>query len=286
MDWLHDYERLKNGPGFVTLPGWKALRLSGPDSLEFLHGLVTCEVKGLAARAGGPCCLLNPKGKLQADFLLYNLGEEGLLAIGNAAAMGNFKAVVGKMIVLSQSRLEELPGPVYWSAGAEGPADWAAKKEGDSWLLSDPRLRPDAAYKIGEAPQGASLDARVWEALRVEAGVPLYGVDADADCLPLEAGLDDAVSFTKGCYMGQEVMSRVHHMGHVNRLLRTLRVEGEAAPGPLYLEGREIGRVTSVCWSPREGASLALGLVRFEQSKPGARVELGPPDASVPAVVL
>lgn len=287
MDWLLDYSRLSVEPGAIELPGWKALRVSGPDARELLHGQLSSDVKSLAPFTGQPSCLLTAKGMLQADFALYDLGSEGLAAVGVAAGIDNLKAALAKLLPLTMSSFEEMPGPVCWTAGAAALVPWRVFRDpAGLWVLSDPRLREDAAYYLGGAPAGAAvLDRQVWEALRVEAGVPLYGVDADASCLPLEAGLDAAVSFDKGCYLGQEVMSRIHHMGHVNRHLRRLRVEGEAAAGPLYDGSREVGRATSVSWSPREGAMLALGLVR-EECVAGMRLELGFAGLSVPAVVL
>jgi folate-binding protein YgfZ len=116
------------------------------------------------------------------------------------------------------------------------------------------------------------------ESLRIEAGVPRYGADFGEDTLPLEAGLLNALSFTKGCYVGQEIVERARSRGHVNWKLVGLIVEAGAPPAPgekLLDEGREVGEVTSSCVSPTLGKTIALAFVRREVSESGTRVALG-----------
>jgi folate-binding protein YgfZ len=124
------------------------------------------------------------------------------------------------------------------------------------------------------------------EIVRIESGRPRHGVDMSEDNLPAEAGIvDRAVSFTKGCYVGQEPVARMHYKGHPNRHLRGLRLRQQAAPGtPLVHEGKEVGRVTSAALSPALGP-IALALVRREV-EPGDSVRAGMdgPDAVVEAL--
>lgn len=138
---------------------------------------------------------------------------------------------------------------------------------------------------LGEA--GAlPIDAATLEVLRIEAGRPRFGADMDETTIPLEAGLEDrAISFTKGCYVGQEVIVRVRDRGHgkvARRLMRITEVAAYAGPqasfGPgaiLLVDGKEIGRVTSAAWSPRAGRTVALGYVQRAHAEAGARARVG-----------
>jgi folate-binding protein YgfZ len=162
--------------------------------------------------------------------------------------------------------------------------------------MNQPRLRtagfdwfvPVAAQealvaKLLPAAQGIGGRVCGWRALetaRIETGIPRFGVDMDETNLPQECGIEKfAVSFTKGCYVGQEVINRVHAMGHVNRELRKLRLEDGLPILPmkgdkLFHAGKEIGYITSATFSPAMQAKVALGYVRREASEPGAELRL------------
>ena len=117
------------------------------------------------------------------------------------------------------------------------------------------------------------ISADVWDIRRIESGFPLYGRDISADNLPQEVARDaHAISFTKGCYLGQETVARIDAVGHVNRYLAGLKFKPNVVPRvglELQREGRPMGQVTSVCMSPRLGSALALGYVRREAAMPG-----------------
>src|SRR5581483_11480004 len=141
-------------------------------------------------------------------------------------------------------------------------------------VLCDARDTPtvrDALLAAGARP----MTEDEAEVLRVERGRPRYGVDLDDTVIPQEAGLNErAVSFTKGCYVGQETVARLHYKGKPNRHLRGIRLRAPAAPGaPLHLDGREVGRVTSAVVSPTHGP-IALAFVRRE-APPGTELDLG-----------
>jgi hypothetical protein len=120
------------------------------------------------------------------------------------------------------------------------------------------------------------------ETLRIESGTPLLGVDFDERNLPQEVGRDaQAISFTKGCYLGQETVARIDALGHVNQRIAGVRFGGDAPPfagTELTRGGAAVGRVTSAAWSPRLAAPLALAMVRREHGAPGTALEsaLGP----------
>ena len=229
---------------------WRVLRLSGPDRKEFLHGLVTNDVKGLTPGQGLWCCLLTPKGKLQAHFWVYD-EPEGLALVCPSESLENARAALSKMVMLSESKLAELPERVFWTS-APGP-------------------RPCTALggSFAPSPAGRALSAAEFERLRIERCVPRFGADADAETIPLEARLEPAISYTKGCYMGQETISRIHHMGHVNRLLVRLKFDAQApaAGSAVTKDGAEVGKVTS------SAGELALAMVKREAAVDGAALD-------------
>jgi folate-binding protein YgfZ len=163
----------------------------------------------------------------------------------------------------------EIAGAPVWvrRSGLLGP---------DAWSVVCLRAQKDevarALYDAGAAPCGAAAV----EVVRIEAGVPLYGADITEDNLPQEVNRNDqAISFTKGCYLGQETVARIDALGHVNRTLVGLKFTRGAAPDPgceLTAGETAVGRVTSVAFSPRLGAAVALGYVRQGHNQPGARL--------------
>jgi folate-binding protein YgfZ len=134
-----------------------------------------------------------------------------------------------------------------------------------------------------------------WHALRVEAGRPLFGVDMTTETIPLEAGIEDrAISFTKGCYVGQEIIIRVMHRGGgrvARKLVGLLPVAPASAAGtiaadtPLFVGEKSIGRITSAAWSPRAGQWIAMGYVQRDSAEPGTHITIGQPDGGIEAVV-
>ena len=133
-----------------------------------------------------------------------------------------------------------------------------------------------AAKQIG----GRACGWQAFETARIEAGIPRFGVDMDETNLPLECGIEScAVSYSKGCYIGQEVINRIHSFGHVTRELRGLRLAGDLKSLPqrgdkLFHNGKEIGYVTSAVKSPSLGANIALGYVRREANQIGTELVL------------
>jgi glycine cleavage system T protein len=124
--------------------------------------------------------------------------------------------------------------------------------------------------------------------LRLEAGIPWYGVDLDETTLPLEADVDNAISFTKGCYLGQETIVKIAHRGHVNRRLVGLTVKGEAVPdrgARISFEQADVGRITSAVFSPMLAAVIALGYVKREVSAPGMSLTVRTAAGDLPAEV-
>jgi folate-binding protein YgfZ len=259
------------------------LALTGAQAKELLSGQVTNDIEALSPGGGCYAALLTNKGKMVADLRVLDTADELWLDTERVALQALFdtlrRGAVGWQAQLHKRTLEQallsLVGPhAAQAAGAElGPehANRPAQLGGADVLLVATDVGIDVVCAAGDADRvrGALDVAAVPEAaaevLRVESGRPRYGLDLDDATIPQEAGLNErAVSFTKGCYVGQETVARLHYKGKPNRHLRGLRLSAPVPSGTLLLLGeREVGRVGTSVVSPRFGP-IALALVRRE----------------------
>jgi tRNA-modifying protein YgfZ len=259
------------------------LALTGADAKTFLNGQISNEIEALEPGTGCYAALLTNKGKMLGDLRVIDTGTELWLDTERASLQALFDTVrrgsVGWQVELHKRTLQQallsLVGPhagrVAGFEGAPEHANRAADIGGAAVLLISTDLGVDVvcaaedaervrpALAVAEVPEAAA------EVLRVEAGRPRYGIDLDDTTIPQEAGLNErAVSFTKGCYVGQETVARLHYRGKPNRFLRGLRLSAPVASGTSLLRGeREVGRIGSTVLSPRHGP-IALALVRRE----------------------
>jgi tRNA-modifying protein YgfZ len=259
------------------------LALTGPQAKELLSGQVTNDVEALSPGTGCYAALLTNKGKMLADLRVLDTGTELWLDTERVGLQALFdtlrRGAVGWQAQLHKRTLEQallsLVGPhAAQAAGGELSPEHAnrpAQLGGADVLLvaTDAGIDVVCAADDAERVRGA-LDVPVVpeaaaEVLRVESGRPRYGLDLDEGTIPQEAGLNErAVSFTKGCYVGQETVARLHYRGKPNRHLRGLRLSAPVATGtPLVLGEREVGRVGSSVVSPRFGP-IGLAIVRRE----------------------
>ncbi len=322
MDPLQEYEAAKNAVVLTDVSQYGKLLFRGPDRHTFLQALVTNDIDALGPFQGLPSLILTPKGKLVADFWFYNRGED-LFALQHPMASTNFVSALSRFLPLSKTKLEDVSGKLsaFYLMGPKVPSLLAAlfgvssallpnelrriPWEGNTIeLLSYPWMSADGvvvlsplpiAKKISErlllcgAEQALqSLGTEAWEMLRIEAGVPQLGVDMDETTLPLEISfLERAISFTKGCYMGQETMARIKNLGHVNRLLVGLKLEVKVELGAAVIfEGKPVGKITSVAYSPRLNSPLALAMIRAAHVKPGTKLKIPHAGSEQDAVVV
>jgi len=303
-----EYRALTEGCGLVDRAGRGRLALTGPERREVLHGQVTQDIETLEPGHGRYAALLTHKGKMLSDLRVLDLGDELLLSCERAGLQELFNMIrrykLGADVELHKRTLEmgelSLIGPdARRIAGVTelGPDEHdnvrATIGEHDVLLVATD-LGVDV-FCDAEATEGvrgtllAAGAAEVTEAaaelVRVESGRPRYGVDVDDNTIPQEAGLNErAVSFTKGCYVGQETVARLFYRGKPNRHLRGLKLSAPVEPGtPLRLGEKEVGRVTSVAVSPAHGP-IGLALVR-RQAEPGATISVGE-DATAEVVEL
>ena len=315
-DALAEHRALRESTGVIDLSSRSRLCLTGVDRVRFLNGQVTNDVKILAPGRGCYAALVNAKGKMQTDLFIHCLADELLLDFepGLAPAVA---ARFEKFIIADDVQVVDV-APHYGLLSVQGPrASEALSKLGlsidpptqalhsvtvqDAMLgeiicanvsrgasagfdlfVPTPALAAVADKLIAAAKElgGRAVGWRALETVRIEAGLPRFGVDMDESTLPGEAGLDArAVSYSKGCYIGQEVIARIRTYGQVARALRGLRLPSDLPALPqhgdkLLHEGKEVGFITSAVRSPTISANVALGYVRRECNQPGTALTL------------
>ena len=261
------------------------IRLRGSEAAEFLQGQVTNDVEGLGPGQGCYAALLNHKGKMRLDMRILR-GPDWIWIDTEPGADTMLLRTIETYSLGRDVSWETAEEGIVSLIGEEGP-DAAPPPEEHAWV-EGPRglyVRTYAGIDvIGSdlpTPDAADGDA---ECVRIERGIPRFGFDMDGDTIPQEAGINErAVSFTKGCYVGQETVARLFYKGKPNRHLRGLRLSAPVERGaPIVLGEREVGRVGSACVSPAHGP-IALAIVRREAS-PGDTVEIGATSAEVVAL--
>lgn len=264
----------------VPEPERGTLVVVGPDRATWLNGIVTCNLADLRPGGGAFGLLLNKTGKIVTD--LWFVAGEGRLFVSTAPGTHRDLAVtLDRMLVMEDAELADVTDAHTWlslhgpaavvaassaaarTGGAMGALDFTGL--GGAALVIDKRREAEAIEALRAAsPELKIAEADDWLRLRLERGVGAHGVDYGIDDNPHEAGLDQrAVSWTKGCYLGQEVVCMQGMRGKVKRRLVSLRVAGAEVPAAgtpvrLVRDGTEVGRVTSAASSPRLSAVVAL----------------------------
>jgi len=307
-----EYRALQDSAGVADRSHRAIFRLVGPEAKLFLHGLVTNDVKGVPAGRGNYTSIVNARGKMLGDARLLVLGDEDLLLDLEPEAREQALAHLEQHLISEDCTLSDATGEwllfgvygprardvVARALGFELPAlglhdNALVPLEGGGALVVgaspvgidgvdvvlDPSSGPsffaalvDAARDVGGLPVGEdALDAA-----RIHRVVPRYGAEMDESTIPLEANLEAAISYTKGCYVGQEVIAKATYRGHVRRKLGQLRTSPGVVPGAELLEGeRVVGAVASVLDpDPAGGPPLALAYVRQDRLVEGAQLEL------------
>ena len=316
------YQSIREGAVIGAISPRRQLAVAGNDRASYLQGLLTNDIQALAPGTGCYAAWLSPQGRMLTDMHVLESGGMILLDLPAEQADATLQRL--EQFLFSEdvrlgSFAESLTGVWVHGAraaavleraleGAQGLTDWSDYRHTQFEFNGEPVsvARIDQVgvpgycvylARASEPPFRAALqsggavpaDAEALEAARVEAGYPVFGIDMTDDTIPLEAGIEQrAISLTKGCYVGQEIIIRVLHRGHgrVARKLVGLRVAG-ARPergAKLYLGDREVGHVTSAAESPRTGA-IGLGYVHRDFTAPGSAVEIESATGRVPVTV-
>ncbi len=313
-----EYWALKEAAGLVDLSQRGRLRVSGGDAPRFLHGLVTNEVQELKPGQGNYTFFTDVHGHILADAHIFRLEENSFrVELGRERAEA-IRAHIEHYIIADDVEVVD-EGASVACLGVEGPCALEVVREAigfdppnmvpyEHMELPDLDIRlsrmcvsGEPGYWIWAAPEripgiwessveaGAAIGVRPvgWEAVdicRIEAGLPWFGVDMNEKTLPQETGQMQAINFSKGCYLGQEVVERIRSRGHVNRQLVGLLFQGaqEVSPGAeIVVAGAGAGVVTSAAYSFGLRRTIGLGTLRREHAAVGTGVSVGALDAVV-----
>jgi tRNA-modifying protein YgfZ len=302
------YRQLREECGLLDRSGRGGIAVVGPDGAEYLQGQLTNDIEAIEVGDGLYAALLDRKGHMQTDMrVLRPATEEILLDFEPGARAAALKHLtmysVGRDVQVVDSTEERaivsLIGPRAAELAATPPlpefANEMASVAGIPVLAVGTRDGIDLFLPSGERERliAALTDAgavevspEAVEIVRVEAGVPRFGAEMDTATMPAEAGIvEDAVSFTKGCYIGQETVARLHYKGKPNRHLRGLRLSGAAEPGAaLRLGEKEVGTLGGAVVSPALGP-IGLAIVRRE-AEPGTEIAVGEDGVTAEVVAL
>ncbi len=294
------------------------LRVTGTDRVKFLHNMLTNDVKSLGPGDGLHAALLTRLGKIVSDLFVYQLDDATLLEMEPQALTPVTEAlshyIISEDVDLKDSSDEE----ALFSVQGPRSSELLSRVSDDGWselaafhfiqtTLAGRKARvsatphgPGQSFDIALPPKDAAgllekllaageplgLRPAGWQTMeirRIESGIPLFGVDMDPSHFPIEAGLDEAISFTKGCYLGQEYVVRLAHRGHLNRKLVGFQVTDSRVPRPgdgisgsedNVGQNRQIGQVTSAAFSASLGHPIALGYVHRDSFAPGTPVRI------------
>jgi len=259
------YRVLREGAGALERPDRRSFVVSGAEAADYLQGQLTQDVESLSAGEGCYSALLDRKGHIQGDMRVLRSDDALRLdaeAVGGDAILRHLSMYkIGREVTIEEvtddATLISVIGPAAAEAALGGPAG------------------PENSHRPATVGGVEPVSEEAAEIARVESGRPRFGREMTTATIPQEAGINErAVSFTKGCYIGQETVARLHYRGKPNRHLRGLRVERAVAAGdPVRLGERELGTVGTAVLSPARGP-VALAILRRE-AEPGTSVEVG-----------
>jgi folate-binding protein YgfZ len=320
-DWIAQYRAVRERAGRIDRSRMGAIAIRGADRYTWLQGMVSQDVRRLqSGDRSVPACLLTATGHVISDLTLVDLrcGEPEVMALLPPQIAPRVLDLLDGYVIMEDVELRDAGGEmVCWSfqgplalerlarlAGAEGdrsetvfaaPADRTGSGGYDLYSLAGQAGAEESPWWLGDdAPE---VGAEAEEALRIEAGIPLFGAELDESVIALEANLGPThVSLTKGCYVGQEILARIDSRGHTNRALTGIvGADGfDLQPGARLFSSsedgaaREAGRVTSVLHSSpaMEGRPIALAFVRHEFGAPGTPLRADGPDSPAQSEVV
>jgi folate-binding protein YgfZ len=271
------------------------LKLTGSERHTWLQGMVTNDVEKLKPGESCYAAHLNAQGKVVAQMTVL-AGEDAIWLIVEQVAVEKLAAVFDRLIIMEDVQVQNV-SPEYDVLGLVGPgasgmtvpdADALAARTDLGYDLIVPK---GAVTRVSETLVNAGAvpaDSTLWNVLRAEAGIPLYGVDVDETTTMPELG-QRGISYDKGCYIGQEVVARIKYIGHVNRRFVGFVCEGTDVPearSTVQVQGKDVGYTTTGVFSPALGKPIALGFVSRTAGEPGTDVLLGRIAARVAALPL
>lgn len=297
--WQTQYQSITSGKekAYIVLQDAGVIQLLGRDRQTFLQGMVTQDILHLKEGESCEAALLDPTAHVLAYFVVHNMPDQLLLEV-DQNRISSVLEILDKYLIMEKVALKNVSSE--WGIISLYSHDTIPETSIKSW----PGVIFAQLTKLGQVVrtnlwikssdigtliealehcQYQKLEKNLEEIFRVEAGLPKWGNELDSTVLFPEAGLQNAVSYTKGCYIGQEIVARIDSRGHTNRSLRSVvfdNNEVRLSPNDTLYSinedgeiGKEIGRLTSIIISPKyNGRPLALGYIRHEFCKPGTKV--------------
>jgi folate-binding protein YgfZ len=317
-----DYSSVRDGgAGLFDLSSRGRIQVSGGEVVMFLNGLITNDMKTLAVNSWMPAAFPNVQGRLLAGVRVIHR-DDGFLIDTESATREAVLKLLERFTMAGDFRVADVTGETAClSLQGKKAADMLRAALGDEAAQVEHQqvatvriengntvnvirathtaedgfdlfIDAKAVFDLRDLLTGAGAQAvgpEVLESLRIEAGIARYGIDMDETNVVSETNLDDAVSFTKGCYVGQEIIARIKYRGHVAKKLTGLIVDGEPAlesgASILSADEKEIGRVTSSTFSPQLKQTIALGYVKYDFLPPGTPVKIISSEKEFSAVV-
>jgi len=310
-----EFHALVSGSGVYDLSSRAKISLTGGDRTRWLNGMVTNNIRDLEPGRGVYAFLLNPQGHILGDLYAYNRGES-LLVDTDQSQVEKILAVFDKYIIMDDIEVANVSEQLS-AVGIAGPQSWETLRAAG---FEVPELKPLQFVEMrwqqtgvtvvrGDNPQVASFElwlapgetGRVSEALmkagakpvgnaalgllRIAAGIPTYGVDIRERDLPQETEQDRALNFSKGCYVGQEIVERIRSRGQVRRKFTGFEIDGQlpAAGSKIQVDGKDVGEITSAASVPVAYGErrVALGYIRREVATPAKQLNAGGSAATV-----
>jgi len=312
---VEEYWAIRNHAGLVDLSHLGLLQVAGKDRLSFLNGLLTNELLKVDEGTGVRSALLNTKARVLADLYLYAREDDLIIDTGDVPS-ARVKDTLDRFIITEDVRVKEITSEfVHLTMQGPQAAEHAKELFGITFADMKPlqhKMMGPTMIVVRDRTGQSGYDMiipndeaeAVWqgfllkgvtpvgqdalEILRLEAGYPRYGIDVDENTIILEAGYKDAISFTKGCYLGQEVVARATHIGRVNKNLVQFQTESDHVPGPkskLQASGKEAGYVTSAAFSPGLKAVVGLGYAQRDFAKEGTKLVVESAHGPLPVVI-
>ncbi|MGA1195376.1 MAG: YgfZ/GcvT domain-containing protein [Candidatus Latescibacterota bacterium] len=314
-DSAFEYQAVKTGVGLVDRSGRGKLRITGKDRTRFLHGMVTNTVQGLSEWAGNHAALTTVHGQTLLDLWVHHLGEYLWLEtefgyqarlydtldrylIADDVVMTDETqnwVILGVVGPLAGSNIKKVVGLVGDDL-SEHHTVMGQWNELPIWVTRcsflgedgfDVRVSVGVGADLWRALVGAGaipVGTLAQEVLRIEAGIPLCGIEIDEAVAPLEVGLEDTVDFNKGCYIGQEVIAKMHFRGKPRRYLVGVRLDREKLIAPnteVVVDDKVVGRVTSCVHSMALNGVIALAVIKRGMHEVGQRVLVGEAEGEI-----
>lgn len=313
---LDGYSAVRKDAGIIDLSDRGKILVTGPDRSSFLNNLVTNDVASLKTGQGLHSLLLNNKGRILSDLRLFALGDAilidtdpvsraktvdlfnrfhitenvtiddrseawSLLSIQGPASAKHIANLTGESAIPT-TEYSVIPSSIGSAEIIVARHSRTGETGYDLWGPCEPLT--NLWKRLVEEKVISPIGSDALDVLRLEAGIPVYGQDMGEENIALEVNLKDAVSFTKGCYPGQEVVARATYIGKLNKTLQGILAENQTRlkKGDLLkADSKQVGTVTSAAQSPTLGKTIALGYVHRDYAKPGTRLEIREGDGRV-----